>query len=364
MTELPLLKHGERVRIEYAPRPGSNGRAMGASTEEERPGGDISGIVKRYRKDRTAEGFPQALGWIKAIYPDAIEYTGMVKELRGYGFFLAIFGIAGGVLSLWFVASTTSSSVFTGGLNDPLWFRLFVWTFFPLAGLICLAFVLWVGLFGFRIDLLRPADLPIIFDRKHRKVYRILREEQPGWRGLFRRWPVMAGEYDWDLVDAEHEAEVLATGATVVRNHFLMFIVRKSTSDPTIIDSFQIANASALSDRSVPAMWEHIRRFMEEGGPHLPTPDEPLASHEVPSSWWHSVGATGPFGPGYMKRWDEQPGYMWFMHLALPVTLPTFLLWGTGNWLSYKTAIAVDWPQAVKRAVGKPSRIASYRAAQ
>jgi len=53
-----------------------------------------------------------------------------------------------------------------------------------------------------------------------------------------------------------------------------------------------------------------------------------------------------------MKRWNKQPGYMGFMHLVLPVTLPMFLLWGTGNWLSYKTAIDVDWPQEVKRAVG------------
>lgn len=91
MKELKLLKHGERVRIEYQAPSGSAEGAMGASTEEERPGGKVSGIVKRYRKDRTAEGFPQALGWIKATYKDAIEYTGMTKELRGYGFFLAVF---------------------------------------------------------------------------------------------------------------------------------------------------------------------------------------------------------------------------------------------------------------------------------
>jgi hypothetical protein len=116
-----------------------------------------------------------------------------------------------------------------------------------------------------------------------------------------------------------------------------------------------IANASSLSEKLVPAMWEHIRRFMEEGGPHLPQPFEPLANLEAPLDWWHSVSATGPFGAGYMKRWDEQPGYMWFMHLALPVTLPMFLLWGTGNWLSYKTAVKVDWPAEVKQVIGVAS---------
>ncbi|MGF6348316.1 DUF6708 domain-containing protein [Variovorax sp. W2I14] len=341
MKELKLLKHGERVRIEYQAPSGSAEGAMGASTEEERPGGKVSGIVKRYRKDRTAEGFPQALGWIKATYKDAVKYTGMTKELRGYGFFLAVF--FGGV---GFAVSVIAAIDFFT-TND--WFLALLDAVF---GPVALVFALWITTFGLRIDLFKPTDLPIIFDRKHGKVYRILREEQPGWRGLFKPWPVLACEYDWELVDAEHEAEVLSTGATVVRNHFLMFIVRKSASDPTIIDSFQIANASSLSEHLVPAVWEHIRRFMEEGGPHLPSLTEPLANMEAPLDWWHSVGATGPFGPGYMKRWNEQPGYMWFMHLALPVTLPMFLLWGTGNWLSYKTAITVDWPQEVKRAVG------------
>jgi len=358
MKEFKLLKHGERVRLEYAPPPGSTEGAMGASTGEERPGGQVSGIVKRYRKDRTAEGFPQALGWIKATYKDAIEYTGMTKELRGYGFFLAVFGGvvgfgAGGLFVLTGVADALR--------DDTVGSYLFNFLFMLPAGLIALAFALWITLFGLRVDLFKPTDLPIIFDRKHGKIYRILREEKPGWRGLFKPWPVLACEYEWELVDAEHEAEVLSTGATIVRNHFLMFIVRKSASDPTIIDSFQIANASSLSENLVPAMWEHIRRFMEEGGSHLPLPSEPLASMEAPRDWWHSVGATGPFGAGYMKRWNEQPAYMWFMHLASPVTLPMFLLWGTGNWLSYKTAIDVDWPQAVKSAVGvraepKPTR--------
>jgi hypothetical protein len=358
MKELKLLRHGERVRIEYAAPPGSTEGAMGTSTDEERPDGQVSGIVKRYRKDRTAEGFPQALGWIKATYKDAIEYTGMTKELRGYGFLLAVFGGAGAAIGV--VGSLLMALMVLASERSNIYLSLMLFVAVVVMTSCC-AFAFWIASFGLRADLFKPSDQPIIFDRKHGKVYRILREEQPGWRGLFKPWPVVACEYDWELVDAEHEAEVLATGATIVRNHFLMFVVRKSASDPTIIDSFQIANASSLSEHLVPAMWEHIRRFMEEGGAHLPLPTEPLASMEAPPDWWHSVGATGPFGAGYMKRWDEQPGYMWFMHLALPVTLPMFLLWGTGNWLSYKTAIKVDWPQEVKQAVGAALKPAPVR---
>lgn len=53
-------------------------------------------------------------------------------------------------------------------------------------GPLALVFALWITTFGLRIDLFKPTDLPIIFDRRHGKIYRILREEQPGWRGLFK----------------------------------------------------------------------------------------------------------------------------------------------------------------------------------
>ena len=97
-----------------------------------------------------------------------------------------------------------------------------------------------------------------------------------------------------------------------------------------------------------------LNRFMEENGPHLPTPDEPLANQAPPLNWWQSLAATGVFGPGYLGRWRKQPGFMFLMHLAGPVTSPMLLMWATGNWLSYKTEIKVDWPQEVKLAMGVP----------
>jgi hypothetical protein len=41
-------------------------------------------------------------------------------------------------------------------------------------------------------------------------------------------------------------------------------------------------------------------------------------------------------------------------HVLLPLSVPFFLLWGFFNWLSYKTAYAVDWPEEIKQAVGPP----------
>ena len=341
-----ILSHGKRIRIEYFPLPGTTESAVGESTEEQRPGGQLSGVVSRYKKDESGFFSPQALGWIKGNYQNAIEYTSIIKELKGMPF-------AYGIFSMMIPAAGIYMSFTIFLFVNKFDFFSFFYTIIGISTLIAsLAFGAYIFLLFMRFDLFRPSDLPIIFDRKHRKIYRILREEQPGFKGAFKNWPLVVCEYDWDLVDAEHEAEIFTTGGGITHNHFLMFLVRKSKDDPSIIDSFQIANASSLSNELTDSMWEHIRRFMEENGPHLPTPDEPLASMEPPGSWWQSMGAVGPYGPNYFQHWRDAPGMTLVLHLLFPVTLPMLFLWGTGNWLSYKTAIPVEWPEEVLAAIG------------
>ncbi len=202
-----------------------------------------------------------------------------------------------------------------------------------------------------RLELFCPQDEPVIFDRKHRKVYRLFRETHPGIKGLFKRWPMRACEYEWDLIDVEHNAVLITTGSTVTRRHSLVFIVRRSASDPTIIDSFNIGNPMLLGEQTVAPVWEHIRRFMEEDGSHLP-PGEALAPAEGPKTLWQSLGAVGPVGPNYRQWWRDNPGIMVIMHLMFPLFLPLFLFTGFFNWLSNKTAIKVAWPHEVTQRVG------------
>jgi len=352
MPKLTLLKHGSHIHDAYEPLPGETDGAAGSSTDAARPEKKGTGILQRFSKHEPATERPQALGWIKHRYTEAIEYTNMVEGLRGAGFLIGLFGGSGSVFGAaypWYI-----------GLGSGDWFGLLMLLVFTP---IMFLFGSWVLAFGLRFDLFKPADLPIIFDRKHRKVYRILREEQIGPLGFFKPWPLMACEYEWDLVDAEHQAEIVTSGKLVTRNHFLMFAVRKSAEDPTIIDSFQIANANSLGEQLVPAMWEHIRRFMEERGPHLPSPGEPLAAIAESPSWWQCMGATGPFGPNYFTEWRENTGFQIIMHVGLPFFLPMFLIWGTGNWLGHKTSYRIDWPDEVLAAIGPAQDDArTYRA--
>jgi len=203
MSASKVLKHGEHANPHYAPAIGQTQSWVGKSTDAERKGGEVSGIVTRYSKRERASTTPVAMGWIKANFGAAIEYTGSSQGMRGLSL------IAGG---LGFCMGTGFSAMFASGVYDwpiqsyldlPLWF----------APPVFLAFGLWIALWTIRLELFRPTDEPTIFDRAHRKVYRIFRETQPGFKGLFKRWPLRVCEYEWDLIDVEHTATLATTGS-------------------------------------------------------------------------------------------------------------------------------------------------------
>lgn len=339
-----LIPHGERVHLYYAPLPGETAGLVGRSTVEDRTPGGRDGIVIRYQKHEYAARKPCALGWIKSVHDEAIEYTALTKELKGLAFHWGMFS------GLGIAPALVGCGIFMMSIGD---FKdVFLVVLGASMALASLAFGIYILSTMLRVELFRPDDLPIIFDRKNRSIYRLMREEQLGFFGAFKHWPVMACQYKWDLVDCEHQAQAFTINGSSYTNHFLMFLVRKSSDDPTIIDSFQVSNAASLSSEVCDGMWEHIRRFMEENGPHLPSPQEPLADMTKPLGWWESLGAVGPFGSNYGKFWREHPLYTIFMHFIFPFSVPMFVLWGTGHYLSFKTAFPVRWPDEVLTAIG------------
>jgi hypothetical protein len=305
--------------------------------------------ARRYDKRAKAATHPQSQGWVKQVYEDAIELPGVARQMRGLCFLCAVLlglpmllgGIAGLVFLLFLVVST------------PSWMDVVLLPF----GLFVCGLALYFGFYVFSMflqaDLFVPEDLPVIFDRKHRKVYRLLQDVQPIWWGMSARCPVLACEYEWDLVDVEYRINKFGEGPAD-ENHSLTFLVRKSVDDPTLIGRFQIARADALNGGEADALWEHIRQFMESGGRRVQNPTHPLASLEPPTSWWESMGKVGPFGPGSHGRWKKSPIVTFLIVSMFPLTLPVFLLWGTGHYLSFKTARPVQWPKGVLARIGWP----------
>jgi hypothetical protein len=229
-----LLPHGQHVNPAYV------GGTAGESSAEERPDAMVYGTLSRFGKRQAASGTAQAFGWIKATYPDAIEYAGQKQALEGGIMVGAFFGVPFAM----------------AGFGMMSFAAAFLWGDSVLASLVMiigclamLAFGYWSLLFPLRHVWRTPRDLPIVFDRAHRKVYRMAQQRVPGLKGLIKPWPVVALAYDWDLVDAEHNSEFIGSANTARRLHRLLFVVRKSADDPTIIDSFEIGNGLAQVKR-------------------------------------------------------------------------------------------------------------------
>ena len=363
-----LIAHGQHVRPAY------EDAAAGQSTPDDRPEAAVHGTLARFEKQQSASATAQAYGWIKALYPDAIEYAGQKQALEGMIMVAAFMFLPGALI----------------GFGMMLFAAQFLWRDSALVSMVILAgclgmlaFAYWITLFPLRHVWRTPRDLPIIFDRANRKIYRMAQLREPGLRGLIKPWPVKALCYDWDLVDAEHHSELIGSANVARRVHRLLFVVRQSADDPTIIDSFGVGNGLAQGEEMVAPMYEHIRRFMQAGGPHLPHPAEPLDERgdDIPT-WWQACGRAGPWGSRYLYWWKAHWGMAAMHHFVLFVGLmpaiggflasqssaPLVMLglswislamvWGqgTGIWLMAHTSYLLDWPRAVHEAIGQATR--------
>jgi uncharacterized membrane protein len=305
---------------------------------------NVQGVLKRFSRTEPAASNVTSLSMIKHVYADAIEYTAIARGMRGV---VLLLGLITSAYTLWFA--------YAG--SEDLWgsdfYGFFKYIFFAMSFIFLLVGIYW-AIKSVRLELFRPEDEPTIFDRKNRKVYRIYRETQAGWRGLLVPWPMKMVEHDWDLIDAEHHAVLMATGSTLTRLHGLTFLVRKSHEDPTLVDSFPIGRGMQMGEITVPAAWEHIRRFMEEDGPHLP-PNETLQPFYQPRTFWQCMCAPFPSFRNLPALFLEEAPMMILALLFSPIVLPVMLLLGLFTWLAYITSIPIAWKPAVREAVGEPT---------
>ncbi|MFN3297642.1 hypothetical protein, partial [Caldimonas sp.] len=89
----PLYGHGQHVMPIYAA--GERVALSSASVDDvkKRGGKRLRPALGVYDKKQKAAERPQAYGWIKAIYADAIEFTAMRQELEGMPMIQAAIGL-------------------------------------------------------------------------------------------------------------------------------------------------------------------------------------------------------------------------------------------------------------------------------
>ena len=136
-------------------------------------------------------------------------------------------------------------------------------------GLCSLALVL-VSLVFIRRGFFSPSDHPVLFNRKTREVHVIPIKTL----NLFRFWekgePGELRSYRWDHVTARTYRRLDVPGGTVARTETVMQMLCTTPENPNVVDLMvSLGFTGTWRDNTQVELWEHIRRYMEEGGPPL-----------------------------------------------------------------------------------------------
>ncbi|WP_139256012.1 DUF6708 domain-containing protein [Chitinimonas taiwanensis] len=182
---------------------------------------------------------------------------------------------------------------------------------------------------------------PFRFDRTTRKLYwfRAPRRKWPGYEPIPKPGKPEIKIYDWENIRAEVTRNMVTNGNTAGRVSYLQLAVLDPASGQ-VLERFRIGNdslAGPFSDRV--ALWETIRRFMEEGPDAVPDAVDKFQRVTLIDFW----DACNPL----TRLVESTTGgeRLWGRILSIPATLlaPLLLLIGLCHWIAYRTARKVSW---------------------
>ncbi|WP_149193669.1 DUF6708 domain-containing protein [Luteimonas suaedae] len=217
------------------------------------------------------------------------------------------------VASPFLYAAPTFTLIAIGHNNLESWaFLAFVLSF-------CFLFF-WIAWYGFRLEAFRQTHYPIRLNRKKRKVHAY----RPDGRII---------EADWDkLYFCVGESIIPAYGKTYdVRAHVM------GKDRKTVVDTFTLAYCYMGKKDKVRALWEYIRRYMEE-------PDG------VEQNWRYSDicmpidGRREGFWFGIVRvfaQGSEKPILLLFLS-------PVWSVVTLGRWIAMYTSKVPKWPAEIE----------------
>ncbi len=275
-------------------------------------------------KNEKASESPSNIKQTYEVYDNAIFVNGVSSQLKGM---IALFGIAFLVtipLVWWMLLSGTIGSLI-GAVERDDSFSIIFSIVSALVILIACVFALVNGVKALRFDLLSPTRIPIIFNKRTKKVY-VFSVEIPDTYNFrpsemlkaFMPWYALVIEYDWACLEAIFSEKMIATSDTSARKRYFVEIYAKEKPDSNkVIGSFLLAPPFVGKETCL-NYWEYIRRYMEEDGLAM-IPNDKIAP-PIPKNIFQAAQLAMP--------------YFWPFILA-GAAYSIYFFWGKGNPLFY-----------------------------
>jgi hypothetical protein len=261
---------------------------------------------QHWPKDQRASETPHSHEFVSRAYEHVLVLEAMPSRFRGL---MSVFGVgllgaaafslfASGTILLQVYGHVLAARIGGWGIFFGLLLAIGFWLLFLIAFIAAIR--------TFRIDLLAPKEIPLVFNRKTRKVYRYA-QDIPGFEQMmgangkfsllgvgryivstFRPWPNMIlVEYEWDCLEAEYYSITALAGNVVRTDDHLELYVREAPGGDKVIGAFALVPSILAGEAMGKELWEHVRRFMEENGPALSPGDQPAPP--PPQGFWQAV---------------------------------------------------------------------------
>lgn len=370
-------------------------RSVELHEEGHTPVSERAAKTEHLPKDRPASETPKTYELVRRASENALYFENSWARGRGWASVFACLILTAPIMLIWVL--NTAFRVLLKELANGSSFDAVVSLLFIVAFVAVGIGASTATIRAFRIDLFGPKDVPLVFNRKTRKVYKFIQNmptrdfSSPKaivkyWLTAFQPWSMLLIEYDWDCLEAEYFEQTSLQGNVVQTINILQLIVKENPTSDTVIGTISLASPFMVGKEMAYNLWEHIRRYMEEGGPILNPGDQPAppyptnllqsANTMTKGGWvlaaiacWWSVTQVYELGilPAYQAGksisafdllgffFGDLPGLNHFESLAMVFCLfiaDLSLLAVIFNWLAFKWGKDLELPQELQADAG------------
>ena len=277
---------------------------------------------------------------VRRVFPNAVEISDQLSFMRGY---FALFG-ATGTIGLGY-GLTTLPSIIARADSLPI-FSIAVEL---LVGLPCFL----LSYFLFRADTTGLRYEPVLFNRGSPGGGTVHQLAAASVSLIpFKPVKTVIHDYAWNCVRAEVTSQIVGAAPFTGRQYFLTLAIVDSPGSNRVVDRFNVGLMDTGDGSRAIALWEHLRRYMQEGGPALGAngiegviPAEPLAL------WWCLLSFM-PFGPDS----SMYGGMAWWAKIlataVMVIVLPFTMTFGFFRWLSLLLKKTPKWPAEILASAG------------